>query len=278
MMMPKLLRTGLYYLTAVSISLVFILPLFWMFSASLRQPGLPPARSPEWFPDPAVWENYRAIFEIIPLQRYLVNSFIVAGLAIPITLVTASLTGFGMAELGARTRGLFFTLTVGLLMVPATALWLTRYILLSWLGITDSYLALIVPAFMGTSPLFILLYYWTFRRIPVDEFEAARLDGAGAFAVWWQVGLPQTRPTSMAVIILTFMFYWNDFINPLLYLKSQSLYTLAVGLQQLQQLDKTNWPILLAAAVVMTIPTLLLFGFLQRFFLADERLSELLGR
>lgn len=278
MMKAKLLQNGLYYGTAILISLIFILPLFWMLSASLRQPGLPPSRTIEWIPNPVTWENYLTIFQIIPLERYILNSCVVAGMAIPLTVLTASLTGFGIAELGARVRGLLFTLTVGLLLVPGSALWLTRYMLLSWLGITDSYLALIAPAFMGTSPLFILLYYWTFRRIPVEVFESARLDGAGAFSVWWRIGLPQSRPTSMAVTILAFMFYWNDFINPLLYLKSQSLYTLAVGVQQLQQLDKTNWPILLAAAVVMTLPTLLLFGGLQRFFLSEERLSGIMGR
>lgn len=277
-MMRKLWRIALYYLVATLVSLLFILPLVWMFSASLRQPGLPPPRTIEWIPDPLSWKNYETIFEIIPLKSYVINSFVVAGMAIPVTLVTASLAAFGMAELSQRVRGFLLTLTVGLLMVPVTALWLTRYVMFSWLGITDSHLALMAPALMGTSPLFILLFYWTFRRIPLDVFESARLDGAGAFSTWWYIALPQAKPTVMAVTILTFMYYWNDFINPLLYLKSQSLYTLAVGLQQLQQLDKTNWPILLAASAVMTLPTLLLFGVLQRFFLSDERLSGLIGR
>lgn len=278
MTMPKYLQTVLYYLISTLIALFFVMPLIWMFSASLRQPGLPPSRTIEWIPNPLAWENYRLIFEMIPLKRYILNSLFVAGLSIPLTLVTSSLAGFSMAELRQRERDLMLTMTVGLLMVPVTALWLTRYVLFSWLGITDSYLALIAPALMGTSPLFILLFFWTCRRIPIDIFESARLDGAGAFKTWWHIALPQTRPTTMAVTILTFMFYWNDFINPLLYLKSQRLYTLAVGLQQLQQLDKTNWPILLAASAVMTIPTLMLFGILQRFFLSDERLSGLIGR
>ena len=274
----KTLKTILYYAVAGLVSLLFVLPLIWMLSASLRQPGLPPPRTIEWIPNPLTWTNYKTIFEMIPLGTYILNSMIVAGLAIPLTLLTASLAGFGIAELGQPVRGLAVTLTVGLLMMPATAFWLTRYVLFSRLGITDSYLALIAPALMGTSPLFILLFYWTFRRIPMEVFESARMDGAGAFKIWWHIALPQSRATSVAVTLLTFMFYWNDFINPLLYLKSQQLYTLAVGLQQLQQLDKTNWPILLAAAAVMTIPTLIVFGILQRFFLSDERLSGLIGR
>lgn len=279
MMMPsKTLKALLYYSVSGLVALLFILPLIWMISASLRQPGLPPPRTIEWLPNPVTWTNYKTIFEIIPLGKYIINSIVVAGLAIPLTLLTASLAGFGIAELSQPARSFAVALTVGLLMLPVTAFWLTRYILFSQLGITDSYLALIAPALMGTSPLFILLFYWTFRRIPLDVIESARLDGAGAFTTWWKIALPQSRATSVAVTILTFMFYWNDFITPLLYLKSQNLYTLAVGVQQLQQLDKTNWPILLAAAAVMTIPTLILFSILQRFFLSDERLSGLIGR
>jgi len=277
MTMPKRLQTALYYITATGISLVFILPLVWMISASLRQTGQPPPRGIEWIPNPIMWDNYRRIFEIIPLIRYILNSLVVAGSAIPITLLTASLAGFGMSQLGTPKRSLLLTITVGLLIVPVTSLWLTRFLLFSWLGLIDNPLALIAPALMGSSPLFILLFYWTFRRIPAEVYESARLDGAGAFSTWWYVALPQSRPTAISVTILTFMFYWNDFINPLLYLKSEKFYTLAVGLQQLQQLDNTNWPILMAASAVMIIPTLILFTILQPNFLSDERLSGLIG-
>lgn len=278
MTMNKLMGIFIHYVFAIFAALLFISPLIWMFSASLRQPGLPPLLDIEWIPSPLTWSNYRVIFEIIPLKSYIVNSLLVAGMAIPITLLISSMAGFGMAKLTHRVRRVLLMVTVGLYMIPLTALWLTRYAMFSWIGITDSYLALIAPAFMGTSPLFILLFYWTFRRIPADIFESARIDGASSFRTLWFIALPQAKPTTMAVIILTFMYYWNDFINPLLYLKSQNLYTLAVGIQQLQQLDKTNWPILLAASSVMTLPTLLLFGFLQRYFLSEERLSGLVGR
>jgi multiple sugar transport system permease protein len=275
---PKRLRTVLYSLSATLISLLFLLPFFWMASASLRQPGLPPPRSIEWLPSPLAWGNYGRIFQILPLKSYLLNSLFVAGLATPLSLLVASLAGFGMAQLGARLRGVLLTITVGLLMVPVTALWLTRYLLFSWLGITDSYLALIAPALMGSSPLFILLFFWAFRRIPAEVLESARLDGAGAFVIWARIALPQVHATTIAAGMLTFMAYWNDFINPLLYLKSQKLYTLAIGLQQLQQLDNTNWPILMAASAVMVLPSLLLFAALQTFLLSDKRLARLLGK
>ena len=120
------------------------------------------------------------------------------------------------------------------------------------------------PALMGSSPLFVLLFYWTFRRMDRAMFESAELDGATLFQAWWHIGLPLARPALMAVGMLSFLYYWNDFINPLLYLRSQPLFTLPVGLLQLQEMDKTNWPLLMAASAVMTVPAVIVFSVLQR--------------
>ncbi len=164
-------------------------------------------------------------------------------------------------------------LSIGLLMVPLTALWLARFVMFARLGWTDSYLALLSPALMGSSPFFVLLFYWAFRRLPAELFEVARLEGAGPLTVWRRVALPLSRPTSTAVAVLTFILYWNDFINPLLYLKSPHLYTLAIGLQQLQQLSRTNWPLLLAGSVIMTLPVIILFLLVQKHLLAEFQLN-----
>jgi multiple sugar transport system permease protein len=136
------------------------------------------------------------------------------------------------------------------------------------LGLTNSHFALIAPALMGTSPLFILLFYWTFRRTDRAVFESAELDGASLLQTWWHIAMPLARPALMAVGMLAFLFYWNDFINPLLYLRSQTLYTLPVGLLQLQEMDKTNWSLLMAASVIVTIPALIVFSVLQRSLLS----------
>ncbi len=249
----------------------FALPLLWMLAASLRQPGLPPSRTLEWWPTPLAWSNYLRIFEIVPLGRYIWNSLVVALLAVPITLVTASWAGFAMAQLPAQPRRLLAILAVVLRMVPITALWLTRFILFSYLALIDTLWALVATAWMGSSPLFVLLFYWTFRRISSEVYEAARLDGLGVLRSWALIGLPLARPTVAAVAVLTFVQYWSDFINPLLYLKSEQLYTMPVGLQVLKQLDQSNWPLLLAAAVVMIAPVLLLFFVLQRAFWPHDR-------
>ncbi|MBI5943099.1 MAG: carbohydrate ABC transporter permease [Chloroflexi bacterium] len=251
-------------LLSILLTGLFLLPLLWMFSASLRSPGLIPSRGLEFLPEAPTFANYARIFEILPFGRYLFNSLFISIAGVLLTLLTASLAGFGMSLLGKRARFRLLILSGILQMIPVTAVWLTRFLLFAWLGITNSRLPLLAPALMGTSPLFVLLFYWTFRRVDRSVFETAELDGANLFQVWLRIALPLARPALMAVGMLSFLFYWNDFITPLLYLRSQTLYTLPVGLLQLQEMDKTNWPLLMSASVVMTVPALVVFSFLQR--------------
>jgi multiple sugar transport system permease protein len=260
------------HLLPLSVAALFLLPLLWMITASLREPGLPPPRTVEWLPVSPSPQNYAAVFELLPFGRYLLNSLAVVAMAVPLTIITASMAGFAMALLERRSRAALVVLSVALLMVPLTALWLTRFLLLSWVGLTDTLLALVVPALAGSSPLFVLIYYWTFRRFPADMFEMARLDGAGVFTVWRRVALPNAVPSSIAVAVLTFIFYWSDFISPLLYLRDQGLYTLPLGLRQLQQLDPTDWPLLMAGAVMLTLPAVLFFLLVQHLFLGERGL------
>lgn len=243
---------------------MFTLPLAWMFASSLRPPGLPPARGMEWLPDDWTLLNYGRMAELVPIGRYLLNSLWVAGWGVLFTLLSASWAGLGMALLPWSARLRLLLLSFGLQTIPITALLLTRFLLFARIGLTNSHLALTAPALMGTSPLFVLLFYWTFRRVDRAVFESALLDGAGPLRAWWFIALPLARPALMAVAMLAFLFYWNDFTGPWLYLRSQSMYTLPVGLLQLQQLDRTDWPLLMAAGVVMSLPPLVVFGMLQR--------------
>jgi multiple sugar transport system permease protein len=260
------------HLVPILVAALFLLPLLWMITASLREPGLPPPRSVEWLPTNPSPGNYAEVFELLPFGRYLLNSLAVVAMAVPLTILTASMAGFAMALLTRRPRAALVVLSVALLLVPVTALWLTRFLIFSWIGLTDSLLALVVPSLAGSSPLFVLLYYWTFRRISGEIFETAHLDGAGAITVWRRIALPNAWPTTVAVAVLAFILYWSDFISPLLYLRDQGLYTLPLGLRQLQQLDPTDWPLLMAGAVMLTLPAVLFFLVVQHLFLGDRGL------
>ncbi len=263
-------RSVLYHGVSIAVLLVFVLPLFWAASASLRQPGLPPPRTIEWIPNPVMWSNYQRLFELLPMARYVLNSLIVTAVAVPVTLIVASWAGLAMAQLEDPTRRRLVVLSVLLLMVPITSVWLTRFVIFSWLGLLNTRWSLMMTAFMGASPLFVLLFYRAYRRLPAALFDAAHLDGASALTVWWRIALPLSRSTIVAVAVLAFLVFWGDFIDPLMYLRSQELYTLPVGLRQLEQLDRTNWPLLMAGTMVMILPAVLLFLVIQRYVLQEN--------
>ena len=273
----KLARRFAYHMLAIALTGLFLLPLAWTLAGSLRQPGLPPPTRIEWLPDPLAFDNYVRLFELLPFARYVFNSLLVTTVAVPLTLLVASWAGFAMARLQPVLRNRLVLISLAVLMLPSTALWLTRYLVLDALGLINTYGALVVAALMGTSPLFVLLFYWTFRRIPADVLDSARLDGASPLRTWWSVAMPLARPTVVAVGVLSWLFYWSDFMSPLLYVKSQALYTLPVGLQQLRQLDPTNWPLLLAGAVVATVPPVVLFLVAQRLLIRTDHTRLPLG-
>ena len=254
-----------------SLTAVFVLPLFWAAVTSLRQPGLPPPVSVEWWPQSPHWQNYRTLFEIVPMSRYIRNSLLVVAAAVPLTVLTASWGGFGLSQLPERQRRRWLNLSIILLILPAASVWIFRFQILRWLGLLDTLWALILPALAATNPLFVLLFYWTCRRIPAELYEAARLDGANVWTIWWRISLPLTQPTIVGVAVLTFVIYWSDFVSPVLYIFDPQRYTLPVGLQLINQLDRTNWPLLMAAAVLMTAPVILFFLLLQPTFRIESR-------
>lgn len=267
-----------FHTAALTVAAIFVVPLLWVVAASLRQPGLPPPRTIEWLPSPVAWLNYWRIFQLVPLAAYALNSLSVVALAVPITLIAASWAGFAMAQLPTCLRRTLVIVAVVLRMIPSSALWLPRFVLFKQLMLLDTYWVLVLPALMGSSPLFVLLFYWIFRRIPRELFESARLDGAGLLSIWARIAMPLAKPTIMTVAVLTFTDYWGDFMNPLLYLRSESRYTLPIGLRVLQQLDQTNWPILMAAAVFVTIPIIGMFLLVQHYFWPEGRLAGIAGR
>ena len=146
------LRAAIQHLPRFALAALFLLPLYWMLTASLRQPGLPPPRSVEWWPTQPHWDNYATIFRIIPMTRYTLNSAIVVAVAVPITLLTASSAGFGLSQLNDRARRRVLTVSVVLLMIPGASVWLFRFQILRWLNLIDSLWALIIPAFAAGNP------------------------------------------------------------------------------------------------------------------------------
>jgi multiple sugar transport system permease protein len=256
---------------------VFTMPLAIMVLGSLHDPAEPPPVGSELFAVEGT-QAYDKAFGLVDLGRQLLNSLTVVAFAVPLTVLCASLAGFAMTRLepGARRLALGFTLVC--LTIPLSALWVPRFAIWRTLGVLDTYVPLIAPALVGTSPVLVLLAYWAARRVPRDLVDAARLEGLGPLRTWWQVAVPLMRPTLFAIGALAFVAHWSNFIEPLLYLFDPAKATLPLGLSALRQLGPTDFPVLLAGAVVATLPPVVAFALVQRRFLNDTREAGWFGR
>ncbi|PZG02677.1 carbohydrate ABC transporter permease [Micromonospora deserti] len=257
------------------VAAVFAAPLWFMVVGSLRPAGLPPPRTLEVLPAAPTLAAYRRLPELMPLFTYLANSALVVALAVPVTVLVASLTGFGLRLLTPPARRRMILGLLALLLVPVTAVWATRFELFRLAGAVDTYVPLLAPALLAVSPFLVLLYAWSFGGVPDSQLEAARLEGAGWLTVWRRLALPQVRPATLAVAVLAFTFHWSNFIDPLLYLHSGDRYTYPLGLRFLLLLNPTDWPLLMAGCVIATAPCVVVFLLAQRILLNDSPLSAL---
>ena len=249
-----------------------------MLVAPLRQPGLAPPRGLELIPDNPSLQSFRDAFTLVPLGRSILNSLLVTGIAVPIAVVAASWAGLALTLMRGRLRVIVIASLVLIATVPVTAIWIPRFVLFHQLNLVGTYVPLIAPALMGGSPLFVLFFAVAFNRIPREVFEAAIMEGCGTLRLWWRVAMPLVRPTTAAITILAAITFWGNFIDPLLYLKAENDLTAPLMIHSLDLLGPTNWPVFLAASLVITIPIIIAFIATQRFFEGSERGSSWLGR
>lgn len=252
------------------VTCLFVLPIVFMISGSLREPGRPPPRTPELLPGPPTVEAYVRAFDLVDLGRHVANSLIVATLVAPLSVIVASLAGFALLHLSPRRARLLVAASVFALMVPLTAVIVPRFVIFSQLSLTDSWIPLIAPALLGMSPLYVLLFAWAFRRIPSELYDICRLEAMTPFAIWWRVAMPLVKPVTAAVAVLAFVTSWGSLLEPLVYLYDPDLYTLPLGLRALAELDRTDAPVLLAGSVIATAPVVLVFVVAQRWLLGER--------
>ncbi len=253
-------------LACVVVGLLFVSPLVLMVLGSFRRPGLPPPDGFAVLPDSVRPRNYVDATTAVPLMRQLVNSLTVVAVAVPVTVLLASLGGFAIVTSAPRTRRVLVTLSVLAMLVPLSALWVPRTVILDQLGLTDHTLTVAAPALMATTPLFVLLFALALSRLPRSLFEAAQVEGLSPLRTWRRVAVPLSWPTAFAVGVLAFVAHWSNVVEPVLWLSREQSWTAALGLRSLASLEPSFYPLLLAAAVIVTAPAVFLFALAQRAF------------
>jgi ABC-type glycerol-3-phosphate transport system permease component len=245
---------------------LLMIPLAWMLSTSLKDLGAVMMIPPEWIPETVRWSNYVEIFQVVPFALYIRNTAIITLLDVVGKVLSCSLVAFSFARLRWRGRDTVFLIMLATLMLPPQVTLVPQFVVYRYLGWIDTFMPLVLPNWFG-GPFLTFLLRQFFMSIPLELDDAARIDGASIFGIYWRIVLPLSKPALAAVAIFTFNASWNDFFGPLIYLHSRELYTLSLGLRSFQDQNYTEWNLLMAASLVSMIPVLLLFFFAQKYFI-----------
>ena len=259
-------------------ALLFLLPLFWMISTSLKPKEQIFAYPLIWLPDPPQWGNYIKALNnpSFKFLLFLQNSLYYAITATIGTVISCAMVAYAFARLRWWGRDVWFVLTLSAMMIPGPVVLIPLFLIFKDIGWVGTFKPLIVPAFLG-SPFFIFLLRQFFLTIPMDLSDAARIDGAGDWGIFWRVILPLTQPALTTVALFTFLGCWNDFLGPLIFLNDGSKYTLAVGLAAFRGQYRTQWDLMMAAATVITLPIVVIFFFAQKRFIQGITLTGMKG-
>jgi multiple sugar transport system permease protein len=241
-------------------------PFLWMVLASVKPEAEIRAIPPTWWPETFTWANFRQLFDRLNFPLYFFNSALVATLVTVGNLLFCSALGYALAKLDYPGKKALFLVVLGMLMVPGMATFVPQFVLVSNLGLANTYAGLVLPFLAGPFGVFLMRQF--LQSIPDDLLEAARVDGAGEWRIFFRIVLPLCRPALASLGILTFLASWNNFLWPLVVATTEDKYTLpvALALYSVGQ-NRINYGLLLAGAVVVVLPVLIVFLALQRHFL-----------
>ncbi|MNI11905.1 L-arabinose transport system permease protein AraQ [compost metagenome] len=257
------------FLILILVTFIMLSPLWFMVSTSLKTTKEMLAFPPTWIPKTFAFNNFKTLFVNADIkfgQQYM-NSLIVAGFSVIGTGISSSLVAFGFARYNTTLKPLLFLLLLSTMMLPYPAIMIPQFLLFRQLGLHDSLLPLIVPAFFGSAYMIFLLRQF-FYSIPNELFDAGRIDGCKEFRLFWNLTLPLSGPVLATVSIFTFIWSWNDLLAPVLYLDSQEHFTLPIGMAAMlsSKFRIAPWNLLMAASILSVLPIIMLFTVAQKRF------------
>lgn len=261
--------------TLIIVSLLSIFPFLWLLSTALKGNSenifqYPPV----FFPQEPTLANFKGVWNQIPFMLYFLNSMVVAGFTVLLNLILSALAAYPLARMEFRGKKTIFYATLATIMIPFQAIMLPVYLIVLKLHMVDSvnsvmgYLGLILPFAVNAFGIFLMRQ--AFLAIPKEMEEAAIVDGCSVFQIWWKILLPMVKPTLAVLAIFTFIGSWGEFLWPSIVLTKKALYTLPVGVNDLQGMFSANWRFIAAGSIIATIPILVFFIAMQRYFISGE--------
>lgn len=267
---------GIPYLLAIGGGLLFTLPFIWMVSTALKPDDQIFANPPIWMPRELMWENFVRAVNAFPFWVWLRNTLVVAGSTTMMTVLSSSFVAYGFARIAWPGRDMVFWLVLATMMIPYQVIMIPLFIVFKNIGWVNSLKPLIVPAIFG-APFYIFLLRQFFLTIPQELSEAARIDGASELRIYAGIILPLAGPALTTVAIFQFLNAWSDFVTPLIYLSESRLFTLALGLKNFQSQWTTDWSAVMAGSTIMTLPVIVIFLALQKYFIKGVVMSGIKG-
>jgi multiple sugar transport system permease protein len=254
----------LVYGLLLAFGIAILLPFIWTLSSSLKPFGAGIKFPPQFIPETFVWDNYPKVFRTIPFLNFFKNSVIVSGLAVIGELFSASLVAYSFARLRFPGRNALFMLVLATMMIPFPVTMVPTFIIFKLLNVVGTFIPLVLPPYFGPAFSIFLLRQF-FLTINPELDEAAKVDGANEFTIYWRIILPLSKPALATIAIFSFMANWNDFMGPLIYLNNSELYTLALGVNYLRSFrGGGDLSLQMAASVMFMIPCILLYFIAQR--------------
>lgn len=269
---------GLFvYVALILISLLCVVPLYWMFRSSLMTNGEVFKYPPKFFPSQMLWENYTRAFSSFDFPKYFFNTLRLLIPCVIGTVVTSAMSGYALARIRFPGRNIWFVLVIGSMILPGHVVLIPQYVSYAQLGLVNSYWPFYIGAWLGGGATNVFLMRQFMMTLPKEYDEAAYIDGANRLQIFIRVILPMIIPIMITVTIFSFMGYWNDFQGPLIYLQTDDQFTIALGLLMFRGSYAKRWNYLMAASLTMVIPAIILFGVGQKYFIEGISLTGIKG-
>ena len=269
--------TVILYIILIAGTFISLVPLYWMFRSSLMSNAEIFVFPPLFFPSTWRWANYVKTFQNFAAIMYLTNTLKILIPSVIGTVLTSAMAGYSLGRLEYPGKNLWFILTIGAMILPGHVVLIPQYLTYSAVKMTNTYWPFYLAAWFGGGASNVFLMRQFMRTLPKDYDESAMIDGATRLQIFLRILVPLCAPIMITVAIFSFMYYWNDFQGPLIYLRSDSKFTLALGILSLRGAYSSKWNYIMAASLVMVVPAIVLFAIGQRYFIEGIVLTGVKG-